>query len=232
MLNTDDWVKVANAEVQYVQALAAYRLQSAQAEVALAQAAHERAATEETLVRLSMKKDLAAQIRREFAELNRAAYKLRRQAALAKSMSGKLGNLKQGRHVTAQGARLGWQAMHFFLNRIGADSIAKMMADLPADAKTAGNYEMPFGVVGRAEAVPDHVHTAMGMAAFMEERGYVAKLGGPAFMVLIGLLEALCEPARVQLKVLNDSMQAMKEGTYRAAEKLGMLIVGRGEADG
>jgi len=212
-----EWTDRLRAYTEYIGTLGKYKVDAAKAELTRAQTAGQ-------LQRVEAMRLLVAQLERDLRQMVRFRSQMQRRIQQIGDRAKKARHVLRGRRISGTLFAQAFSAYEWFaLEVMQVDSERLYSIQIPQAARRASNF-INNRTGGDCDPLDDSVETAVGLAAWLKEKRYMAKTGH-AHRVLGRLFGEINSFAGETTSELRSRIEKMQDRTYNAWTPQGILGV-------
>jgi len=209
-LALEHWQTLAELQVQFVEALAQYKAESAKADLIAAVTAGEWAVAR---MKARVAKELDASLQRLTRVRHTTAARIERFQRHARHAA----KIRDGEDLSAGQTTLMWAAFTVF-ERLAPAAVLETSIDTPLHptARLGPSYADPRHPHLTCPDPPDSVDNVHALIGWLKRCNYVPRRGTHAYRQVIEALTAIAEVAPTQIQALRQALSQLEQGTYDA----------------
>jgi hypothetical protein len=201
-----EWTARLKVFVDYIGALAEYKLRTAEARIKQLQG-------DDIQATLRLRELLIAQLQKDLRAFDRDKGRIAREIALIGKKEKSARRLLLGKKIDSSSYSSGWAAYVWFETRALMESgTALYKIKVPAAARSMGNF-IAISPRHSAEAAPKEVDNALKLMDWMNDRRFVADRGSGAQQVVVALFQAIDKVAGETRQELEKRIEQLKKNT-------------------
>lgn len=204
------WQSLAELQVQFVEALGQYKVETARAELIQAVTAGEWAVAR---MKAAMARELEFSLKRLASQRHATSREITRLQRRVRDAV----KLRSGEDLPQSQLPRVWAAYTVLERWAPADSLARMLSTpVQAAARLPDNFTDPADPTRKCPEVPQHVDNIQGLLAWMKENLILARRGSAAYRHVVEALAMLNAGAAAEVQRLSAAIDALEQGTYNA----------------
>ena len=204
------WQTLAELQVQFVEALGQYKVETARAELIQAVAAGEWAVAR---MKAAMARELEFSLKRLASQRHATAREIVRLRQRVRDAV----KLRSGEDLPPSQLPRVWAAYTVLERWAPADSLTRMLSTpLQASARSGSNFADPAKPDRICPDVPPQVDNVQGLLAWMKDNRIVARRGTAAYRHVLEGLSLLNAGAAAEIENLTAAITALEQGTHNA----------------
>lgn len=213
------WQTLAELQVQFVEALGQYKVETARAELIQAVTAGEWAVAR---MKAAVARELEASLKRLTSRRHATAREIARwQRRIRDAVK-----LRSGEDLPPSQLPRVWAAYTVLERCTPVDSLTRMLSTpLNAEARAGSNFADPARPDRDCPDVPPQVDNVQGLLAWMKENQIVARRGTTAYRHVLEALSILNAGAAAEVGRLTTALEALETGTFNAWQPIAIAAL-------
>jgi len=213
------WKELAELQIQWVETLGIYKLDTAKSELVQSVAAGQWAVAR---IKATVAQELSVALKR----LHRARARLNRRAERLNRHARDIAKLRSGQDLDAGQLSRAWAAYTVFERLAPVDVVATMINEPLSPSATRGSsYADPRQLDRICPDPPPQVNNVHALLQWLKKRRFVVRRGTQAYRQVLAAVHGVAAVAPAEIERLNQSLQAMERGTWDAWQPVALAAL-------